>query len=242
MFMMRIIGHIITFVNKPWKMYPVGVLFGFGFDTASSIALLAISALCRKGSDGSSIPSGDIVILPLLFTAGMSLVDSADSVLMLCSYAGFPERSWTITLPALGKDEQNALPTEKNVISERPNTPVRANMASESIHRSPPDPAPAVPDEETPISDEKSAHLQTNLDRDLRVKLNVMSGLSIVLTLMSILVAFSISLITIMGLIGDQCNKCQGLLMQLTAAALQEAGGEVGQRQTTTRATSEQPS
>jgi high-affinity nickel-transport protein len=96
MLMMRILGPIITFVNKPWKvrlipslvsdtelsqMYPVGILFGFGratlfraaksftliigFDTASSIALLAISALGRKRSDGSAIPSGYIIILPV---------------------------------------------------------------------------------------------------------------------------------------------------------------------------------
>jgi len=50
-------------------MYPVGVLFGFGFDTASSIALLALSALASKGS------SSAIVVLPFLFTAGMSLVE-----------------------------------------------------------------------------------------------------------------------------------------------------------------------
>ena len=82
MLMMRIIGPVITFVNKPWKvgpplkynppsthhthqMYPVGVLFGFGFDTASSIALLAVSALAKKDSKGNSIPSHDVVILPV---------------------------------------------------------------------------------------------------------------------------------------------------------------------------------
>ena len=82
---MRIIGPIVTFVNRPWKMYPVGVLFGFGqlthcsirpcypisnlpllgFDTASSIALLATSAIAKKDSDGKEIPSSYIVILPV---------------------------------------------------------------------------------------------------------------------------------------------------------------------------------
>lgn len=81
-FMMRIIGPIVTFVNTPWKMYPVGVLFGFGeyynpkyhiailtsrlgFDTASSIALLAVSAIAKKDSNGRQIHSANIVILPV---------------------------------------------------------------------------------------------------------------------------------------------------------------------------------
>jgi len=48
-------------------MYPVGVLFGFGFDTASSVALLAISAIAKRGADGSAIPSSEIVILPVRY-------------------------------------------------------------------------------------------------------------------------------------------------------------------------------
>lgn len=84
MLMMRMIGPIVTFVNKPWKvtaqlvrlsrviinywqMYPVGVLFGLGFDTTSSIALLAVSALAVKDSNGNAIPSRDVVILPVRY-------------------------------------------------------------------------------------------------------------------------------------------------------------------------------
>lgn len=82
--MMKLLGPIVTFVDRPWKMYPVGVLFGFGeylllvfdsrrpsyltlsgFDTASSIALLAVSAIAKKDSNGNQIPSGDVVILPV---------------------------------------------------------------------------------------------------------------------------------------------------------------------------------
>ncbi|KAJ7112859.1 NicO-domain-containing protein [Mycena crocata] len=177
MLMMRILGPVITFVNKPWKMYPVGVLFGFGFDTASSIALLAISALGRKRSDGSSMPSGYIVILPLLFTAGMTILDSADSVLMLYSYSGFPERTWAIF--------------------DAPPSPTLA-------------PAPQIAlDDDAVLSRPEAAVDEKALARDQRVKANVMSGLSIILTLMSIFVAFSISLITIMGLIGDNCVRCR---------------------------------
>ncbi len=78
-------------------MYPVGVLFGFGFDTASSIALLAITALAKKRSDGrGAINQSDIIVLPLLFTCGMTLVDSIDSIIMLYSYAGFPQQGWNV--------------------------------------------------------------------------------------------------------------------------------------------------
>lgn len=68
MIMMRILGPLITFVNRPWKMYPVGVLFGFGFDTASSIALLGVSALAKKNTDGTPMSSGHIIILPVNFS------------------------------------------------------------------------------------------------------------------------------------------------------------------------------
>ncbi|KAG8896820.1 hypothetical protein FRC00_005225, partial [Tulasnella sp. 408] len=64
-FMMRLLGPVTRFVDRPWKMYPVGVLFGFGFDTASSIALLAVTAIAKRDSDGRPrIANGDIIILP----------------------------------------------------------------------------------------------------------------------------------------------------------------------------------
>lgn len=94
--MMRLLGPLVNFVNRPWKMYPVGVLFGLGFDTASSIALLALSALAWRSDQGSRVQPSTIIVLPLLFTTGMTLVDSLDSILMLYSYSGFPERSWKI--------------------------------------------------------------------------------------------------------------------------------------------------
>lgn len=230
MLMMRIIGPIITFVDRPWKMYPVGVLFGFGFDTASSIALLAVSALARKGADGSSIPGSQVVILPLLFTAGMTLVDSADSVLMLYSYSGFPERSffvfekrensasgmmreefrhgWEDSEGAITGDddkqdkaEQSALDSASVQVEE-----VREAMGEDLK------PAEITLEDLEKVQEgeeEKQAvKADEGMERDRRVKLNVMSGLSITLTLMSILVAFSISLIVLMGLIGDNCGSC----------------------------------
>ena len=68
-------------------MYPVGVLFGFGFDTASSIALLAVSALAKKDSDGRPrISNGDIVILPVSagYGLGNSCPDLSFSLLGSC--------------------------------------------------------------------------------------------------------------------------------------------------------------
>lgn len=78
------------------QMFPLGILFGLGFDTASEIALLGVSALAKSPSTSSQststsatgIPNGEIILLPLLFTCGMALVDSLDSVGMLWAYLG----------------------------------------------------------------------------------------------------------------------------------------------------------
>ncbi len=182
-------------------MYPVGILFGFGeslssfasledltslegFDTASSIALLAISALAKRDSNGEPIPAHDIVILPVsspslngyprrnadssqfLFTAGMTMIDSLDSILMLYSYSGFPEDSFVIfeKLVSLPEDETACA-------TVLPSTSVSATEA----------------EMEEPT---KGPHDLQDKARALKVKLNMMSGLSIVLTLMSIFVAF----------------------------------------------------
>jgi high-affinity nickel-transport protein len=69
-------------VTRSWHMYPVGLLFGLGFDTATEVGLLGISAAeAAKG-----LPIWAILVFPALFTAGMSLIDSLDSVLMLYAY------------------------------------------------------------------------------------------------------------------------------------------------------------
>jgi nickel/cobalt transporter (NiCoT) family protein len=69
-------------IDRPWKMYPLGVMFGLGFDTSSEIALLGISSI--HGAQGTSIWL--IMIFPILFTAGMCLVDTIDGALMLTLY------------------------------------------------------------------------------------------------------------------------------------------------------------
>jgi nickel/cobalt transporter (NiCoT) family protein len=78
----RIFRPLFGMVRTSWHMYPLGLLFGLGFDTATEIGLLGISA--AEAARGMSIWS--ILVFPALFTAGMSLVDTTDSILMLGAY------------------------------------------------------------------------------------------------------------------------------------------------------------
>jgi len=74
--------RLFRFIDRPWKMYPLGILFGLGFDTSSEIALLGISSI--QAAKGTSIWL--ILIFPLLFTAGMCLLDTTDGALMMSLY------------------------------------------------------------------------------------------------------------------------------------------------------------
>jgi nickel/cobalt transporter (NiCoT) family protein len=78
----RALRPLFALVTKSWHMYPVGVLFGLGFDTATEIGLLAIAA--AEATRG--LPLWSILVFPALFTAGMTLVDSTDNVLMVHAY------------------------------------------------------------------------------------------------------------------------------------------------------------
>jgi high-affinity nickel-transport protein len=82
-FMNRFFRPLFKVINKPWHIYPVGVLFGLGFDTASEIALIAISVGIGVST---SIPLYYVLVLPLLFTCGMVTVDTADGVAMRVAY------------------------------------------------------------------------------------------------------------------------------------------------------------
>jgi high-affinity nickel-transport protein len=81
-FMNRFFGSLVRQINSSWKMYPLGVLFGLGFDTATEVGLLGISAT----SAGQGVPLYIILLFPLLFMAGMTLVDTTDSIMMLGAY------------------------------------------------------------------------------------------------------------------------------------------------------------
>jgi high-affinity nickel-transport protein len=69
-------------VTTPWQMYPIGVLFGLGFDTATEVALLFLAA----GAAGAGLPFYAILCLPILFAAGMSLLDTIDGSFMNLAY------------------------------------------------------------------------------------------------------------------------------------------------------------
>ncbi len=78
----RAYKKLFKFIDEPWQIYPIGVLFGLGFDTATQVALFAIgTSLAATG-----VPIVYYLVLPLLFTAGMVTVDTTDGVLMRCAY------------------------------------------------------------------------------------------------------------------------------------------------------------
>ena len=81
-FLSRLFRPMFNLIQRSWHMYPLGVLFGLGFDTATEIGLLGISA--AEASKGLSLWS--ILVFPALFAAGMSLIDSTDNILMLGAY------------------------------------------------------------------------------------------------------------------------------------------------------------
>jgi high-affinity nickel-transport protein len=85
----RLFRRLFRLISKSWHMYPLGVLFGLGFDTATEIGVLGLSA--TEASRGLSVWS--ILVFPALFTAGMSLVDTADGALMARAY------SWAFDKP-----------------------------------------------------------------------------------------------------------------------------------------------
>jgi high-affinity nickel-transport protein len=89
-FYSRLLGPAFRLVDRSWHMYAVGFLFGLGFDTATEIGVLGMTA----AGTAQGMPIWSILVFPALFTAGMSLVDTLDSVLMVGAYG------WAFTRPA----------------------------------------------------------------------------------------------------------------------------------------------
>jgi high-affinity nickel-transport protein len=81
-FLARLFATLMRRVSKPWHLYPVGLLMGLGFDTATQVALLVLAA----GTAAFTLPWYAIMVLPVLFAAGMSLFDAADGILMSRAY------------------------------------------------------------------------------------------------------------------------------------------------------------
>ncbi len=87
--MNRYLGRLTKTVSKPQQIYPIGVLFGLGFDTATEVALLVLAG----GAAGAGLPWYAILCLPVLFAAGMSLLDSIDGSFMNFAYG------WALSKP-----------------------------------------------------------------------------------------------------------------------------------------------
>ena len=87
--MTRIFGRLFRVIEHSWQMYPIGFLFGLGFDTASEVAFLAVSA----GAAAQGLPFAAVISLPLIFAAGMSLMDTMDGAFMSKAY------SWAFSSP-----------------------------------------------------------------------------------------------------------------------------------------------
>ncbi|MCA4724925.1 MULTISPECIES: HoxN/HupN/NixA family nickel/cobalt transporter [Mycolicibacterium] len=81
-FMNRFLGGLTKSVTKPWHIYPIGVLFGLGFDTATEVGLLVLAG----GAAAFNLPFYAVLVLPVLFAAGMCLMDTTDGVFMNYAY------------------------------------------------------------------------------------------------------------------------------------------------------------
>jgi high-affinity nickel-transport protein len=85
----RVLGPVTRAIRRPGQMYPVGLLFGLGFDTATEVSLLVLAS----GAAAFNAPSFAILTLPVLFAAGMCLLDTLDGILMNSAYG------WAFSTP-----------------------------------------------------------------------------------------------------------------------------------------------
>jgi nickel/cobalt transporter (NiCoT) family protein len=77
----HLLRRLVAVINRPWQMFPLGFLFGLGFDTASSVGILSFSSVASH-----AVSLGTVAIFPALFTAGMTLIDTTDGLLMKRAY------------------------------------------------------------------------------------------------------------------------------------------------------------
>ncbi|KAK2750458.1 hypothetical protein FQN55_002057 [Onygenales sp. PD_40] len=117
-FLFSVLKKMFRIIDRPWKMYPLGVLFGLGFDTSSEIAILGISSI--QAARGTSIWL--ILIFPILFTAGMCLIDTIDGALMLSLYIQ-PAQNF---LPPKTASSSSDIPTPTStLVQDSGSTPAR---------------------------------------------------------------------------------------------------------------------
>lgn len=224
--------------DRTWKMYPIGVLFGIGFDTSSTIAVISVSAIAAV--DAPAQHNASVVLFAFLFTSGMCLVDTLDSIMMVYVYAPSElsnrfvlwERRWQP--PSLRERDlspaDHALGqkgTEESKEVGAGHDPQRSLEASDEEKTDGKKGMGAYPD--TPgvmpaLSEEGGAQGRpAQLDRrPLLFMLAPATQLQLLMTSMSIMLAFAIGLIQILSLIGSQCSQCSA------AADKQEKDGNGG--------------
>jgi nickel/cobalt transporter (NiCoT) family protein len=108
----RLLGRLTGTITRTWQLYPLGLLFGLGFDTATEVGLLILAA----GGVGAGVPLSAILALPLLFAAGMALFDTLDGVFMRFAYGWAFERPvrkiyYNLTVTALSAAMAGAIAT-----------------------------------------------------------------------------------------------------------------------------------
>ena len=125
----RVLKKMFKLIDRPWKMYPLGVLFGLGFDTSSEVALLGISSI--QGAKGTSIWL--ILVFPVLFTVGMCLVDTIDGALMSSLYLapmgmadvkGDNKHNEVVVREIEIEDEENRSSEQRVVVTPRVRSPL----------------------------------------------------------------------------------------------------------------------
>ncbi|WFD30171.1 hypothetical protein MSPP1_001188 [Malassezia sp. CBS 17886] len=222
----RLAWPLLRIMDRPWKMYIVGILFGLGFDTASTIALLGIAVIASSSLSGESSANGSIVLLAFLFTAGMTVVDSFDAVLMVCAYA------WE---ELEEQDKWYAVFTTEHITDEERGSWM-AFCARRQKWRAGKDDAPPVEGNELRAAEQptdtvapedlplESDDTDTPVPRsDVAHEIIVSTTpFAMFLTLLSIIIAFVVSIIEILGLTGDRCSQCSD------AADRQEASHDGG--------------
>ncbi|TIC18949.1 NicO-domain-containing protein [Wallemia mellicola] len=180
-FLFRVLSPVLKFVDKPSKLLWVGILFSLGFDTSSSIVLLSVSALAAEDVQNPIY----VLLFPLLFAAGMILVDSLDNAMMVFLYT--PRLEWK-------KEAQFKL--FENLNDDK------SSIASEE----------AASDEGAPLIDgDTNAYGTVTLPEDdklVQQKILDINKYTVIITALSVTVALGISIIQIMGLVVDNCQNC----------------------------------
>jgi nickel/cobalt transporter (NiCoT) family protein len=193
----RLLKRMFKLIDRPWKMYPLGVLFGMGFDTSSEIALLGISSI--QGAKGT--PYWVILVFPVLFTAGMCLIDTTDGALMMSLYVAPMEMGGDNKKDASTEDvaqQQGPHPESDNTMSrDEPLILTDIESASPLDHEI----EPSACATGTPTASAESTELRARVKDPL-----TFLYYSIVLTTLTVICAIVIGVIQLLSLVLNVAN------------------------------------